>query len=134
MAFSTCWKCGSQFWMPDDLEAAARRDSAIAVYCAHGHRGYFSDKPTEADNLRLERDRLKQALAQRDDEIARQRENRRAVERQLSAQRGVVTRIKNRVGHGVCPCCNRYIKQLGAHMKTKHPDFIEREPSLKVVA
>lgn len=53
--------------------------------------------------------------------------------RRLSAQRGVTTRIKNRVKHGVCPCCQRTFRQLAAHMKSKHPDFVSttesKEPS-----
>lgn len=123
MGFSTCWKCKSKFWMPDDLESAARRDSNIAVFCAHGHKGYFHEGETEAQKLRRERDLLAQRIAERDDEIARQREIREGVERRLSATRGVVTRIKNRIGHGVCPCCNRTFEDLSRHMASKHPTY-----------
>lgn len=110
-------------WLPDDLEAAARRDNNIAVYCGHGHKGFFPEGQTEEQKLRQERDRLKQQIAQRDDEINEQRQLRYATERRLSAQRGMVTRIKNRVGHGVCPCCSRSFENLQRHMKTKHADY-----------
>lgn len=123
MGFSNCWKCKSQFWMPDDLEAAARRDSRITVYCAHGHPGVFKEGETDADRYRRERDRLAQRVAEKDDEIRRQRELREATERRLSASRGVVTRIKNRIGHGVCPCCNRTFGDLAQHMASKHPTY-----------
>lgn len=126
MGFSKCWKCSSQFWMPDDLEAAARRDSNIAVYCAHGHRGVFTEKPTEEDRLRLERDRLVQRVAEKDDEINRQRLRAELTERRLSAAKGRVTRIKNRVGHGVCPCCNRTFTDLQRHMASKHSDYTKQ--------
>ncbi len=78
---------------------------------------------TAEQKLRRERDRLAQRIAERDDEIRRQCEMREATERQLSATRGVVTRIKNRVGHGVCPCCNRTFGDLYRHMSTKHPGY-----------
>lgn len=47
--------------------------------------------------------------------------------RQLSAARGQVTRIKNRVGNGVCPCCNRSFGNLHRHMQTKHPGWKKPE-------
>lgn len=45
------------------------------------------------------------------------------VERRLSATQGIVTRVKNRVNRGVCPCCNRYFAQLHRHMNSKHPAY-----------
>lgn len=116
MGFSTCWKCKSQFWMPDDLEQAARRDSNIGVFCAHGHRGVFTEGETEEAKLRRERDRLQQRLAEKDDTIV-------SLERRRAAAVGQVTKIKNRVGHGVCPCCNRTFENVARHMMSKHPTF-----------
>lgn len=52
-----------------------------------------------------------------------QKKQRQATERQLSAQRGVTTRIKNRVKNGVCPCCNRHFENLERHMKGQHPEY-----------
>ena len=66
---------------------------------------------------------LSRRIAERDDEICRQRDLRQATERQLSATRGVVTRIKNRVGHGVCPCCNRSFGNVARHMADQHPNW-----------
>ena len=123
MGFTTCWKCKSQFWMPPDLDAAARRDSKIRVFCAHGHSGSFPEGETEEAKLRRDRDRLAQRVAEKDDEIKHQRELREGTERQLSATRGVVTRIKNRVGAGVCPCCTRSFSNLRRHMETRHTDY-----------
>lgn len=44
-----------------------------------------------------------------------EREARKAVEKKL-----------NRVSAGTCPCCNRSFKQLAAHMKNKHPDYVDK--------
>lgn len=119
-----CWKCGCEVWLPDNLYAAARHGAGtISFFCAYGHNAVFAEGETETDKLRRERDRLAQRIAEKDDEIKRQRELREGTERQLSATRGVVTRIKNRVGHGVCPCCNRTFGNLAGHMMTQHPDY-----------
>lgn len=134
MGFSTCWKCKTQFWMPDDLEATARASRGdIPVYCAYGHAGYFIKK----SDIEIERDRLKQQIAQRDDEL-REKDNRinyldgrrEAAERSLTATKGVVTRIKNRVGHGVCPCCNRTFHDLQRHMASKHAGYAQDADSV----
>ena len=44
---------------------------------------------------------------------------------QLTAQKGVNTKLKKRIGHGVCPCCKRTFKQLAEHMKSQHPEYID---------
>ena len=31
--------------------------------------------------------------------------------------------LQYRVGHGVCPCCNRTFGDLYRHMSTKHPGY-----------
>jgi hypothetical protein len=111
-------------WIPTPLyEAAQRGKGKISFHCAYGHSNVFCVGDNEETKLRRERDRLQQRLAEKDDEIKRQRDMREGTERQLSATRGVVTRIKNRVGHGVCPCCNRTFGDLARHMHTKHPTY-----------
>jgi len=57
----------------------------------------------------------------------RQRERAERTERRLSAQKGVTTRIKNRVANGVCPCCKRSFTDLRRHMETKHPKYAETD-------
>ncbi len=55
--------------------------------------------------------------------LNQQREKTRHKTRQLAAQKGVTTRIKNRIGNGVCPCCKRTFTNLARHMKGQHPDY-----------
>lgn len=118
-----CHRCGSAMAIPRELYDAAKRSDKVSFFCAYGHEAVFAKGDTEADKLRRERDRLVQRVAERDDEITRQRELREHTERQLSATRGVVTRFKNRVGHGVCPCCNRTFGNLARHMVSEHPTW-----------
>jgi len=111
-------------WIPDALhETADKAKGVIAFYCAYGHSQVYIKGENEETKLRRERDRLQQRLAEKDDEISRQREMREQTERRLSATRGQVTKIKNRVGHGVCPCCTRTFENLARHMTSKHPTF-----------
>lgn len=117
--------CGIVFAVPSWWESK-RREDHTHWYCPNGHAQSFSGQ-TEAEKLRLERDRLTQRIAQRDDEITRQRDMRLGVERRLNATRGVVTRIKNRVGHGVCPCCSRTFQDLQRHMKSKHAEYAKSD-------
>lgn len=91
-----------------------RRKTKDGFYCGNGHRWSFTEN--EADKLRRERDRAKQQEAYWRDEAAR-------AERQVAAAKGQVTKLRNRVKNGVCPCCNRSFANLQRHMKTKHPDW-----------
>jgi hypothetical protein len=95
-------------------------------------RGYAAPPGTGPEG---EAERLKQQLAQKDDEIRQERERARArlerSERSAAAYRGQVTRLRTRAKAGLCPCCNRSFQDLHRHMATKHPDFDPaEEPAL----
>lgn len=117
----TCCDCGITFGVPPAWEKARRADHA-GFKCPNGHPIVFNG-PSEADKLRQERDRLKQQLAQKDDEINWQREQRKAEERRVIAAKGQITKLKKRAKAGTCPCCNRTFQNMAEHMKTKHPDM-----------
>lgn len=122
----TCYKCKTDMWLPDELYQAALRScgqNGIHFYCAYGHEQYFIEGESEETKLRRERDRLQQQLAEKDDEITRQRGLREDTEKRLSATRCAITRIKNRIGNGVCPCCTRSFVNLARHMAIKHPAY-----------
>lgn len=88
-----CCRCRTEIWLPESLHDAAKHSENISFWCPFGHEQHFAKGKTEEQKLRRERDRLAQRIAERDDEIRRQRELREATERQLSAMRGVVTRM-----------------------------------------
>ena len=70
----TCHRCGTQYFLPMALYVSAKANEDIEFCCPYGHRAHYPAGPTAEDKLRRERDRLAQQIAQRDDEIARQRE------------------------------------------------------------
>jgi hypothetical protein len=119
-----CVQCKCDVWITDGLYEAAKAGAPnITFYCGYGHAQVFAKGETDLDKMRRERDRLTQRLAEKDDAIKRQHDLREATERQLSAARGRITKIKNRVSKGVCPCCNRQFSNLHRHMTTEHPTF-----------
>lgn len=124
-----CWSCKTSFWIPNSLYETTQKtrnnDNRTGCYCPYGHYNVWKsdNQLSEEQEIRLERDRLRQKLAQKDDSLREERERREAAERSASAFKGSATRVKNRAKHGVCPCCNRTFKQLAQHMKTKHPHY-----------
>lgn len=110
----TCCKCGIEFWVPDHWHTKRKEDHEW-FYCPNGHQQHFVGE-TEAERLRRERDRLQQRIAERDDEI-------KSLEGRRRAALGQVTKLRNRVRNGVCPCCSRSFTNLRQHMETKHPDW-----------
>lgn len=121
---AVCCVCKSKMWLPDALHTAARASEKIMFYCAYGHEQHFGKGETEETILRRERDRLKQALAQRDDEIANA--NRLLAQQgwNISKMKAEHAKTSRRLSRGVCPCCNRTFNQMARHMRTKHPEFI----------
>lgn len=114
-----CW-CGVQHAVPESLRNEQKRqhdagENPRGIYCPLGHSHVPAGK-SECDQLK---ERLARQIARHDQTQSRLRDTQAS----LSATRGVVTRFKNRVGHGVCPCCQRNFKNLRRHIETKHPAF-----------
>lgn len=122
----TCKTCGVVATCPTDLYDQQRKSGGYHS-CPNGHQWGWSKTDSEDERVRRERDRLKQQLAQKDDEIRRQRQAREVAERQAAARKGQFTRLKNRAAAGVCPCCNRTVSQMAKHMATKHPGYKAEE-------
>lgn len=115
----TCYKCGVAFGVPAYFKEQRIKDRH-SFYCPNGHGQHFIGK-TEEQRLReqLETERQRSEWNRRKAE---------RIERQRRALKGQVTKIKKRVGHGVCPCCSRSFENLRRHMETKHPTYSEVSP------
>lgn len=123
-----CGGCGVLFWMTKQFHTMRREDHKI-FYCPAGCQRVYKG-PTEAEKLRLERDRLKQEIAYQQDRVRAETERRELIQRQARAFKGQVTKLKNRAANGVCPCCNRTFANLQRHMATKHAGFVAEEVTL----
>lgn len=115
-----CYKCSCKFGIPRWMHTRCR-EKGDDFYCPRGHCQVFRD----SDNAELRRE-LERVQQQRDSAREGRRNEaieRRRVERRLSATQGVVTRTKNRIARGVCPCCKRSFANLRRHMAHKHSDY-----------
>lgn len=79
----------------------------------------------EKDRLKKELERTRQRLTNEQRRAESWMNRAEHEERRAAAYKGHFTRVKKRVGKGVCPCCNRTFKNLQRHMETKHPDYSE---------
>jgi hypothetical protein len=118
-----CWRCHTSYVLPRALYVAAKASENISFFCPYGHEGHFATGETEEDKLRRERDRLKQQVAQMDDEVKKWMSKADKANREWGTLKAKQVRMSKRVSHGVCPCCNRSFAKLAAHMQTKHPEF-----------
>ena len=117
----SCSECGITFAAPDVWVRDRRRDHAT-FYCPNGHgQAYLGKSDVELAKAEAEALRSRLAVARQDAKY--QRERRVSAERSRSAIKGQLTKVKNRVARGVCPCCNRHFEDLHRHMETKHPDY-----------
>lgn len=123
----SCAVCGIGFAMPEELELACQRDHSRGFYCPLGHSLVFLGKTidqqlaeAQAETRRIaERERIRvQAL---NDQLS-------ASERSRSAIKGQVTKLRKRIGNGVCPVdgCHRHFANVEAHIHRMHPQFEEQ--------
>lgn len=127
----TCWRCNEVYGLSRPTYETVKRSGA-GFSCPWGHEAAFTLGPTEADKLRLERDRLKQRTTQLEDEVGQAQVEIETERRRAAAARGQVTKIKKRVSNGVCPCCNRTFADLQRHMAAKHAGFVAEEVEAQV--
>jgi len=110
-----CADCGVVFGL-DQAFAERRREDGRGFYCPNGH--VLSWKKSIDDEA------LRRRLASAEATNTHLRDQRDAAERSARAYKGRVTRLKNRVARGVCPCCNRTFANLADHMAGQHPDYL----------
>ncbi len=110
---TVCCACGVAFAMPNDLKQN-RIDYGQDFYCPNGHKLNF--KKCQVEILREQLESKEKELRTAKCETLNQQHLRETAE-------GKLKRIEKRVKHGVCPCCHRTVKQLAAHMKSKHPEW-----------
>lgn len=121
----TCINCGITFAYPSSLNQTLR-ESHRDFFCPNGHAQHYTGE-SEAEKLRKQLARARADVTLYKDFYAEEREVRERTERRLSATRGVVTRTKNRIARGVCPCCNRHFENLHRHMTMQHPEYAAEE-------
>jgi hypothetical protein len=121
----TCGVCGVLFGLESSF-IDKRQDDGKGFYCPNGHsiswKANNEAKQVE-QRLRKETDRVRSELEAARSLAQREANRRQLAERQRAAAKGQLTKTKNRIAKGVCPCCNRTFQNLGKHMAGQHPDF-----------
>lgn len=110
-------KCGVSFALNDEFVRHRRADRK-SWYCPNGHSQWF---PGETAT-----DKAQRLAGQLDMERTRRQQAEKVADYATRSRKAVSTRLKKvkaRVGHGVCPCCNRTFKALADHMATQHPTY-----------
>lgn len=120
----TCKSCGIPFAVPSAWIEARLADHAT-WYCPNGHNWHYPGKTEQEKRIEALEAENKQAweYAQRSSEQAD------AARRSAAALKGVVTRTKNRLAAGTCPCCDKHFKTLAKHMAAEHPEYATTDES-----
>ena len=117
LEIDSCCVCGIVHAIPKELRDHCYNNGG-RWYCPNGHHIGWSEAHSKkaSDQMREEVARLKSKVSLKDERIE-------SLNRSLSAQQGQITKIKNRIANGVCPCCNRSFANLARHITVKHPNY-----------
>ena len=107
-----CPVCGVSYALPQRLDEK-HQENGQGWYCPNGDNLVYKD--TEAK-------RLRQRLGQTEADLEMARGNLDGALRQVSAHKGIITKMKNRSKNGVCQECHRHFENLERHMKSKHQE------------
>lgn len=121
-----CCACGVRFSM-DTAVYERCKEVGRSFWCPNGHEQHFGSELSRVKKQLAEaEERIAKARAQTERERERNEHERRshaATKGQLRKTRGELDRARQRVGRGVCPCCNRTFEKLARHMASKHPEY-----------
>lgn len=119
-----CCSCGMTFAVPTEFDRRRREDHKT-FYCPSGHPQSYTGK-SEEQKQRERAQLLERRLANRDEDLRAERAAHATTRHRLNATKGVLTKTKKRIAHGVCPCCKRTFANVERHMSSQHPDYVEQ--------
>lgn len=125
-----CPNCGTSFGVVEHLLNSLRKNHG-SFYCPSGHSMSYGESSQEREIAKLEKqlNQVKEDSSYWQSEANQKARDLQHTERRLSATKGVLTRTKNRISKGICPCCNRQFLNLKRHMDGKHPDYAAKGES-----
>lgn len=123
MVVDRCPNCHTLHAFSKEIYLSAHEGKEKAsIYCPRGHGWHYTGK-TDLQKKQDEIDELNRRIQRKVQNEAYLEDEIKAARHQAAAFKGVITKIKKRVGKGVCPCCNRHFSDLERHMKNKHSEF-----------
>jgi hypothetical protein len=126
-----CRTCGCVSTVPEAMNDQLRAEGGYRS-CPSGHQWGWTKETCEREQLRRERDRLKQDAARLEEEkrvawLTANEQSERAKKAEAANRK-----LKKRASAGTCPCCSRSFSNMAEHMKRQHPEYVE-ENGAKVV-
>lgn len=119
---STCPTCGVVYGMESNFDALRRKDGK-SFYCSNGHSlSYFETDLIRAESAAKRAQALLECERRRRELFQAELDH---TERRRRAEAGAKTKLRKRAAAGVCPCCTCSFENVRAHLKTKHPEFVE---------
>jgi len=119
-----CGCCGGTYAINERYREQQYRDGG-SWNCPYCKTGWGYGENNERSNLEKKLEREKKLRRWAEENANKLLKSIDVANRRIAAHKGVSTRMKNRAKAGVCPCCTRTFKQLAAHMKNKHPDYVK---------
>ena len=116
-----CANCGLTFGVSAEF-IRKRRDDHVGFWCPNGHSNYYPQQ-NETERLReqlAQTERINAAITADLQSVCAERDHHWTERKKVNTR---MRHLKERVKHGVCPCCHRTFKQLARHITSKHPHF-----------
>lgn len=122
LVVTTCAACGMTFGLEWAFERI-RRDDHQRFFCPSGHPLVFHGRSDaeKANDAKEDAEREAQRLR---DRLLKADADKVILRRQVAAQKGSATKLRQRIANGVCPCCTRHFANLQRHMDGQHPDYV----------
>lgn len=119
-----CYKCAVPFAIPAQLKQRLI-DTGDEFFCPNGHDQHYTRSTVDLlkEKLQKQEQENKQQVERMQQRLNWANQDKELAIRQKSAVKGQMTKLKNRIKNGVCPCCNRTFSNLASHMKSQHPEF-----------
>lgn len=125
----TCCTCGVPFGL-DRRHWEDRQGDGKSFYCPNGHSQYFTRREKLEKELRNAQHEIKLAkedVAYWQDEANAQAKSATLAKRRTAAAKGQLTKLRNKVAAGECPCCHQHFPDVRDHIAAEHPDFLNDE-------
>lgn len=119
----TCYKCQVLFAVTAKHKQRLL-DTGDSFWCPNGHSQCYTESTVQKKERKIKE--LERQVSSANARKSFWMDQANAEARSNSTLKGHLTRKKNqleKVKNGVCPCCNRFFKNLHRHMTNQHPDF-----------
>lgn len=121
MITENCCNCGVTFALTKEhYNELQKMGIAKTFYCPNGHPQHYTK--SEATRVREQSNIEKAQLQAKLDQMARDLRTADFVKSNLEVELKRKNLKLKRVENGMCPCCNRFFKNLSNHMENKHSE------------